>query len=88
MGGEPSYPRHLRVAETHDDGCPGGWARCGFNQSLFPYQRHRDQNGGYSANVLLDRTDDPLVIACVQEMEREQSRALEYMHERMEDARR
>lgn len=52
------------------EGCPGGWAWCGFTKSLQQYRRPRG-DGVFSANVLLDRCDDPLVLSSIVEWERQ-----------------
>lgn len=69
--------------ETHDDGCPGAWYRCGFVHSLMPYERSCS-GGVYSANPLLDRTDDPLVIEAIQYLERERARARAHYDEKLQ----
>lgn len=55
--------------DIEGEGCPGSWSRCGFVRSLLPYQRPRG-DGVFSANVLLDRCDDPLVLEAIVEWER------------------
>lgn len=61
--------------EAHHDGCPGAWYRSRFVTSLLPFERNVAQ-GVYSENVLLSRTDDPLVIESIQYLEHERARAL------------
>lgn len=57
--------------ESHEHGCPGAWYRCKFSQSIRPYERLFNPQGGFSSNVLLERTDDPLVIEATQFLENE-----------------
>lgn len=56
--------------ELHDEGCPGAWYRCQFARSVLRYRRMLTDSG-FSANILLDRCEDPLVIEAVQYLERE-----------------
>lgn len=77
-GPEPSEePR-----ETHDDGCPGAWYRCGFVTSLIRYERPVSE-GGYSENLHLSRCNDPLVLDAIQYLEHERARALNHLREKM-----
>lgn len=63
----------LRPPEQHDDGCPGGWYRSEFIASLQKYERIFLESG-FCSNVLLDRTDDRLVIEATQYLELERIR--------------
>lgn len=60
--------------EDPDEGCPGGWYRSRFVDSVLPFLRRRDGNGGRVQNLRLDRTDDDLVIDLVAYLEAEQER--------------
>ncbi len=78
-GPEPSeHPK-----ETHEDGCPGAWYRCGFVTSLLKYERHVSEHGAYSDNPLLSRCEDPLVLEAIQYLELERARARAYAREQM-----
>ena len=86
MGALPRYDgpgASETPCESHDDGCPGAWYRCRFVQSLGPYERHSDANGGLSDNIRLSRCQDPLVLDAIQYLEDERSRALAHQRERM-----
>jgi hypothetical protein len=63
-----------RPTEDPADGCPGGWYRSRFVDSVWPYLRRRDENGNRVANPLLDRCDDDLIIALVLYAEHEDER--------------
>lgn len=39
-----------RPGEPPEEGCPGGWARCGFAASFSKYIRPRVQGGGHDSN--------------------------------------
>lgn len=60
----------LKPPESNEDGCPGGWYRCDFVRSLTKYVRLMFENG-FSSNVLLDRTEDKLVIEATQYLEQQ-----------------
>lgn len=47
------------------DGCPGGDQVSRIATELVPYYRRSDGNGGRIPNQLLDRCEDPVVIAGV-----------------------
>lgn len=51
--------------EDPEGGCPGGWIRCGFIESLTPYLRKRTEGGGRVQNMRTDRCDDRLVLDAV-----------------------
>lgn len=63
-----------RPVDSHDEGCPGAWTRCGFVQSLAKYERLLLDNG-FASNLLADRTDDRLVLEALQFIEAERVRA-------------
>lgn len=65
----PRYP-----TEDPDDGCPGAWYRSAFVSSVLPYLRRRDDHGGRVVNLMLDRTDDELLVELVSYAEDEQER--------------
>ena len=67
--------------EDPAEGCPGGWYRSRFVESLRPYMRSRTEHGGRNSNPLLDRTDDELLIQLVLVLEREQDQALAHREE-------
>ncbi len=69
--------------ESHEDGCPGAWYRCGFVSSLLPYERSVSEGGGYSENLRLSRCTDPLVLDAIQYLEHERARARSHQRERM-----
>lgn len=57
-----------RPPDDHEDGCPGAWYRCVFVRSLEKYERLLGEST-FSSNVLLDRTDDRLVLEATQCLE-------------------
>lgn len=65
----PDFP-----TEDASDGCPGGWYRSRFIDSLMPYLRRRDQHGGRVPNMILDRSDDDLIFELVQYAEDQEER--------------
>ena len=67
-GESPERPR-----DSHDEGCPGAWSRCGFVTSLQKYERFIRDNDTIP-NLLLDRCDDPLVLEAIQFIEGERLR--------------
>lgn len=67
LGERPDQPR-----DTHDDGCPGAWYRCGFVLSLCKYERLFLESG-FSPSLLT--SDDRLVIEALQYLETERVRA-------------
>jgi hypothetical protein len=76
----PKYP-----TEDPDDGCPAGWYRSLFVASLYPYLRRRDSNGNRVANLMLDRTDDDVIVQLAMLAEDEQERWEAYRLEQMTD---
>lgn len=78
----PTDDKHPK--ESHDDGCPGAWYRCGFVLSLHKYERLLSEHG-FSENLLLSsRSDDRLLLEALSYYEREKLRArardLEVIH--------
>lgn len=69
----PSHYNPRKPPEDHEDGCPGGWYRCAFVESLCKYER-MFSGGMFSANVMLDRTSDPLIIEATQYLEHQRLR--------------
>ena len=69
FGETPQAPR-----DSHADGCPGAWIRCGFAQSIEKYERLLLEHG-FQSNLLADRTHDRLVIEALQFIESERVRA-------------
>lgn len=76
-GGDPAAP-----AEPNDDGCPGGWYRSGFAMSVMPYER-TIMDGSIASNPLLDRCDDPLVLAATQYIEAQRLRHRHYWNDKI-----
>jgi hypothetical protein len=76
----PKYP-----TEDPDDGCPAGWYRSLFVASLYPYLRRRDSNGNRVTNLMLDRTDDDVIVQLAMLAEDEQERWEAYRLEQMTD---
>lgn len=70
MEGRPINPR--QPPEDPDDGCPGGWYRSRFVLSIYPYLRRRTEHGDRVINMLLDRTEDELLLQWVQHVEDQQ----------------
>lgn len=68
--------------ESHDEGCPGAWYRCGFVVSLLPFERSVSTEGAYSPNIRLDRCHDQLVIDAIQYLEHERARALAHQRQK------
>jgi hypothetical protein len=71
---EPYQDNPMQPRDDHRDGCPGAWYRCGFAASLYDYERHMT-DAGFSANPLLDRCHDRLVLEAIQFLETERLRA-------------
>lgn len=63
--------RIKRPPETHDEGCPGGWYRCNFVDSMLRYERRMSSDGVFSHNILLDRCNDRLIIEATQYLEQQ-----------------
>lgn len=83
MGRAPCYEledtdrrwRHP-AEDIEGEGCPGGWYRTAFIESLRPYMRRRDEKGGRVSNRLLDMCDDRFVAACINAIEAYEDAAL------------
>ena len=71
--------------EDPDDGCPSGWSRSRFVESLYPFLRRRDAQGGRVANPMLDRCDDDTIIQLSMLFEHEQERWENYKLEALSD---
>lgn len=69
-----------RPPDDHDDGCPASWYLSEFANSLAKYERILTE-AGFSANLLADRCDDPLVIEALQYIERERVRSRNHWNE-------
>lgn len=78
MGLPPEHAANGDVEEFPQepmaDGCPGGWYRCEFVQSLHQYFRN-----GTLDNPLLARCDDTLVLEAVAYYEQQCARAREFL---------
>lgn len=68
-----SSPEDPERPERSDEGCPGGWYRTAWALSVFRYLRPVAE-GVYSPNLLLDQSNDPLVIEAVTYFEHQQMR--------------
>lgn len=74
---EESDARWRRPAEDIEhEGCPGGWYRTAFVESLRPYMRRGDGKGGRVSNRLLEMCDDRFVVACINLIEAHEDAAL------------
>lgn len=69
-----------RPIEDAVDGCPGGWYRTSYANSVARYTRRRDSNGGRVANPFFDRAPWQ-VQAAVMYLEGEQERWNSYRDE-------
>lgn len=81
--GEPINPK--QPWEDPADGCPSGWSRSRFVESLYPFLRRRDAQGGRVANPMLDRCDDDTIIQLSMLFEHEQERWENYKLEALSD---
>lgn len=61
------------VEDDSETGCPGGWYRCQWWWSVYPYTRPVAE-GVYSPNRMLDKRDDRLLDEAVNWYEQCQSR--------------
>lgn len=84
----PGFGRHWtdprRPWESLVDGCPGGWYRCEFLDSLRPYRRRMIEGGGHDANPLLDRCDHWLVLEAISYYEDCEAHARAEYHREMD----
>lgn len=94
MGRAPLYeregedPRWRRPPEDLAcEGCPGGWYRSAFVESLLPYYRRRDGKGNRVSNPNLDSCGDPFVVACILAMEAHEEASLAEFYRVSEEAR-
>lgn len=70
QGGIPVNP-----AEPFEDpleGCPGGWYRSRFTDSVLAFARRRTEGGGRVSNPFFDRCEDELVLQLVLYLEHQQ----------------
>jgi len=87
MGALPDYAsegqRHdyLRPNEPHDDGCPGGWYRCEFIDSIHQYRRTRAEGGMRADNPLIHKDTDRLLLEAIQYLEKQEEAAMAYFHD-------
>lgn len=75
---DPDHP-----PEEPRDGCPGGWYRTPYVDSVLVYLRTRAENGARNQNHYLDATTDRRVLDAVYYVEREQERVFAYRAERL-----
>lgn len=66
---------HHRPGEPEQDGCPGGWSRCGFAASFGKYIRARLQGGGHDSNPRVSSDTPPHILDAVQYFERQYAHA-------------
>jgi len=65
--------------ESLHEGCPGGWLRCAYIESLRPFARHLiDQSGAHDSNPMLGPGMDPRIWEAIQHLELEERRALDW----------
>jgi hypothetical protein len=75
--------RDYRPAEPVSDGCPGGWARCRFAESVLRYRRRRVEGGGHDANPLIHANTPPHIIEAIAYFEGQEAIAMgEYNRKR------
>lgn len=66
--------------EEPSEGCPAGWVRCEFAESVMPYLRTRTEHGGRVPNMRLDDCEDRLVKDAVLYFEECEERRIGWMH--------
>ncbi len=66
--------------EGHDQGCPGGWYRCAFTDSLRAFEPLQSE-GGYQGCYELEQADSRLIHEWVRLLQIEQSRQAAYEQE-------
>ena len=64
--------------EDMADGCPGGWYRCQFIDSIWPYLRRRTDNGDRVTNRRYDESKDKLILDACEYWEQEDERCRNY----------
>lgn len=66
----PGAEEWAAPSEPACDGCPGGWYRSRFVESLLRYRRRSADGGARVANLMLERCDDDLIIEAAEMLER------------------
>ncbi|WP_434424617.1 hypothetical protein [Nannocystis pusilla] len=86
MGQPPRYEREGEdrdwfrpLEDAEEDGCPGGWYRCGFTASLQRYRRTGSE--AKTENLFLSRCEDKLVLEAISYLEDEERHALNAFYE-------
>lgn len=67
--------RKINPSQPWEDpagGCPGGWYRSRFTDSVRPFLRMRAEGGNRVTNPFFDRCDDDLVLQLVMYLEEQQ----------------
>jgi len=77
---DPDHP-----PEEPADGCPGGWYRTPYVESVLVYLRTRSEGGVLNQNHYLDATTDRRVLDAVYYVERERERVFAYRAKRLAD---
>jgi len=73
MDEERGYVEH--PGEVAADGCPGGWARCGFATSFSKYIRPRIEGGGHDDNPRIHKDTPAHVLDALTYFETQQALA-------------
>ena len=60
----------LKPIEDIEEGCPGGWYRCGFIRSIHKYRRSGIENR--IENILLKRSRDKLILEAIDYLENQE----------------
>ena len=63
---------HYKPENVLEHGCPRGWVLSRFSSSVGRYRRRRLDDGARVPSLVLDRTDDPLVLEAVMYLEIEE----------------
>ena len=66
---------HHRPGEIADEGCPGGWARCGFARSFTKYMRPRLTSGGHDNNPRVHHSTPDHILDALQYFESQHAHA-------------
>ena len=83
MGRPANYDENnYRPAEDISDGCPGGWARSRFAESMLRYRRQRLEGGGHDINVLVHAGTEPQVIEALRYYESQEAAAFSEFNRR------